>query len=139
MFKIATWVLFWFFVPVGFSFAGTITPTPAPVGQEINYECEPAGVNFFVVTEWTEPYTNDGVGWISYEEYLCGDTFNNHIEGTNHLVEYDVTGNIVLTDSTFLGIVETTPVSTVPRNTAIVAGLWFAVFFGTIWIMGKTT
>lgn len=62
-------------------------------GNVVDYQCEPAAVNFFVVYQWEEPFDDQGAGWNDYDEYICGQTYvENHPLGTVHLVSYDEPG-----------------------------------------------
>jgi len=54
-----------------------------------------AGVNFFVVTDWDEPFDNQGSGWNEDTEYNCGDDFYLSEPGYVHIVEFDTSGIIV--------------------------------------------
>jgi len=136
MFKITVAVLFWFLLPVGFSFANSFNTGTNPV----EYECTTA-----VQVVLYSYFANDDLYWD------CGDTIlleaGTVYEGDMLSVANSGASTVyVIPEFTAVEVFSppptttaTTTEETLPTNLAVVAGLWLVVFFGTIWIMQKTT
>jgi len=161
MFKIATWVLFWFFVPVGFSFADSYSRTPSGNGE---YNSVSFNVTIDDLTSCTGDWSLRAIQfdptymeWDFSETYPATTNTISHTEvftqGINvqQILAFCADGSLpslefndfnTIFTATSTGNPQTPATTTedkLPEHLAIFGSLWFTVFFGTVWLMLKTT
>jgi len=161
MFKISIAVLFWFLVPVGLTFADSYSRSPGGSGSyhevvfdvtlddltSCNDEWYLRAIQFdpsYMEWDFSEAYPTT-TNTISHTEIFTQEINVQQIiafcaGGSLPSLEFNDFGTLFTATSSGSGQpTATTTEDKLPNHLAIFGGLWFTVFFGTVWLMLKTT